>query len=145
MASYVKYNTFAGDLAGKVHDLLGTAGSTADTLKWALTNTAPNVSTHTVLADITEISGAGGHGYTSGGAAVTNVGSASSGTFTLVGSNFTWTSDGSFPTFRYVVMYNSTASGGPLISYWDFGSSLTMTGNGDTFTVQVGANIFTLA
>lgn len=144
MASYNKYNIFAQqDLFNKVHDLFGTAGSGADTLKLALSNTAPNASTHAVLADITEI--ANGNGYTSGGSSCQNVGTGATGTFTLVCTDIVWTSNGSLATFRYVVMYNSTAAGGPLISWWDFGSSLTLTNNGDTFTADFGANTFTCA
>lgn len=143
MATYNKYEVFVGDLAGKVHDLLGTAGAGADTLKCALTNTAPNLGTHAVLADITEI--ANGNGYTSGGASCANVGSRSAGTFTLVCTDIVWTSNGSMATFRYVVMYNSTAGSGPLIAEWDFGSSLTLSTNGDTFTADFGASTFTLA
>jgi len=42
MASFNKYNQFVEDLANKVHDLMGTAGSGADSCKVMLSNTAPN-------------------------------------------------------------------------------------------------------
>jgi hypothetical protein len=42
MAAFNKYNQFVEDFANKVHDLFGTAGSTADVLKVMLSNTAPN-------------------------------------------------------------------------------------------------------
>jgi hypothetical protein len=145
MASFVKYQTFAGDLAGKVHDLLGTAGSGADTCKVMLSNTAPNVSTHTVRADVTEISG--GNGYTSGGSAATNVGSASGGTFTLSGTDIVFTaSGGTIGPFRYAILYNDTPTSpaDPLIGYWDYGSSITLADT-ETFTVDFGASILTLA
>lgn len=144
MASYNKYQTFVGDLAGKVHDLLGTAGSTSDTCKAMLSNTAPNASTHTVRGDSTEISG--GNGYTSGGNTCANVGSSSSGTFTLVCTDIVWTASGSVGPFRYVIMYNDTPTSpaDPLISWWDYGSNLTLA-NGETFTVDFGASTFTLA
>lgn len=139
MATYTKYNCFVENLAEKVHNL----GS--DTLKIALTNTAPNVSTHTVLADITEISA--GNGYTAGGTAITVTGSSqSSGTYSLTQSAdvvFT-ASGGSMATFRYAVFYNSTAASGPLIAYWDYGSSVTLA-TGETFTVDLGATILTIA
>lgn len=133
-ATYVKFEAFVGDLWGKVHDLLGTAGSSADTIKAVLTLTGPNAATGAVLADLTQIAGSGG--YTTGGASVANVGARSGGTLTLTGTNVTWTSDGSLPDFRYVALYNDTASGDPLIGYWDYGSTLALDNNGDTFTVK---------
>lgn len=143
MAVYVKYQSFAGTLANKIADILGTAGTTADTLKVALTNTAPNVATNTVLADISEISA--GHGYSAGGASATNVGTASGGTVTVTGTDIVFTaSGGTIGPFRYAVLYDSTASGGPLIAYWDYGTSITLA-DGDTFTVDFGSFLFTVA
>lgn len=144
MATFVKYNTFVADLAGKVHDLLGTGGSTADTCKVMLSNTAPNVSTHTVRADVTELSTA--NGYTSGGATATIVGSASAGTFTLTGTDVVFTaSGGTIGPFRYVIVYNDTPTSpaDPLIAYWDYGSSITLADT-ETFTVDFGASILTV-
>lgn len=145
MASFNKYNQFVEDLANKVHDLMGTAGSGADTCKVMLSNTAPNASTHAVRADATEISG--GNGYTSGGAAATNVGSRSSGTFTLAGTDIVFTaSSGTIGPFRYAILYNDTPSSpaDPLIGWWDYGSSITLN-DAETFTVDFGASILTLA
>jgi len=143
MATYVKYQTFAGDLVGKVHDLLGTAGTTADTLKLMLSNAAPNVATHTVRADVTELATAGG--YTSGGQSCQNVATTTTGTVTLVCTDITWNFTGAV-TFRYVIMYNDTPTSpvDPLVSYWDYGSGIT-TANGDTFLADFGSNTFTLA
>lgn len=145
MAAYNKYQQFVEDLSNKVHDLIGTAGSGADTLKVCLTNTAPNAATHAVRADITEISG--GNGYTSGGASVANVGSESSGTVTVVGTDVTFTaSGGSIGPFRYAVLYNDTPTSpaDPLIAWWDYGSSITLA-DGESFTVDFGSSLFTLA
>jgi hypothetical protein len=142
-SAYVKYQSFAGTLGGKIVDILGTAGSTADTLKVALTNTAPNVATNTVLADITEITAH--NGYSAGGASATNVGTASGGTLTVVGTDIVFTaSGGTIGPLQYAVLYDSTASGGPLIAYWDYGSSITLQ-DGDTFTVDFSTSLFTLA
>jgi hypothetical protein len=145
MASYVKFQTFPEHLTNKVHDLFGTAGSTADTCKIYLSNTAPNVSTHAVKADLAEF--AGGTGYTAGGASVTNVGTRSSGTYTMAATDVVWTAGaGDWVAFRYVVLYNDTPTSpaDPLIAYWDYASALTL-GNGETFTVDFGASVFTLA
>jgi len=81
MATFNKYNTFVKDLSSGVHQL---QTGTSHVLKVALSNTAPNASTHAVRADITELSTAGG--YTSGGISVgTITGAESSGTFKLTG------------------------------------------------------------
>lgn len=145
MASFVKYNQFAEDLTNKVHDLFGTAGSGADTLKVMLSNTAPNVSTHAVRADATEISG--GNGYTSGGSSTSNVGTRSGGTVSVVGTDIVWTaSGGSIGPFRYAILYNDTPTSpaDPLIGYWDYASSITLN-TGETFTVDFGTEMFTVS
>ena len=141
MASFVKYQNFVEDLGNKVHDLVGTN----DTLKVALTNTAPNAATHNVLADITEISA--GNGYTAGGADTQNDGSESGGTLTVTGVDIVWTaSGGTIGPFRYAVLYNDTPTSpaDPLIGYWDYGSSITLQ-IGETFTVDFGASILTIS
>ncbi len=125
MASYNKFNTFVADISNKVHNL----GS--DQLKVALSNSAP-VATNTVLANITEIS------YTnlSTRNITTTSSTQSSGTYKLVLTDLVLTaSGGSVAAFRYVVIYNSTASGGPLIGWYDYGSSLTLQ-DSDTFTLD---------
>lgn len=147
MAAYTKFNVFAGDLAGKVHDLLGTAGSTADTLKIYLSNTSPNVSTNLVKSDLAEI--VEQNGYTAP-VSTANVGANSAGTVTVTGTNVTVTaSGGSVGPFRYIVLYNATAGTTPLVAYWDYGSGLTLN-DGDSFVVKFnnGASsgtLFTLA
>jgi hypothetical protein len=130
MATFNKFNAFVADLANKVHNF----GS--DTFKVMLTNTAP-VATNAVKADITEI--AAGAGYTAGGASLTLTSSSqSSGLYKYIASaaNPTWTSSGAFSTFRYVVIYNSTAASGNLVGWWDFGSAVTLS-SGNTFTVSL--------
>ena len=144
MATYTKLEQFVQDMWGKVHDLHGTGGSTADTCKVALSNTAPNVATSAVLADITQIGS--GTGYTTGGASATNVGSRSGGTETLSGTDIVWTATGSMGALRYAVFYNDTPTSpaDPLIAYWDYGSSVTLS-TGETFTLDFGASIHTVS
>ena len=140
MASYTKFNQFVEDLAKKVHNL------NSDTLKVMLTNTAPSAA-NTVLANITEITP--GNGYSAGGSAATFVsGAQSSGTYKLVLNDVTFTaSGGSIGPFRYAVLYNDTPTSpaDPLIAWWDYGTSLTLT-NGNSFTVNLdqSAGVFTL-
>lgn len=138
MASFNKYHCFVENVAEKVHNLA------SDTLKVALTNTAPNAATHAVLADISEISA--GNGYTAGGnQTVQSSSSQTGGTYTLVSADpATWTAaGGSIGPFRYAVLYNSTPAGGALIGWWDYGSSVTLA-DGETFKVDIGASTLTL-
>lgn len=145
MAAYVKYNQFVEDLMNKVHDLFGTAGSGADTLKVMLSNTAPNTATHAVRADASEIGA--GNGYSSGGSSATNVGTRSTTTVTVAGTDIVFTaSGGTIGPFRYAILYNDTPTSpaDPLIAYWDYASSITLNDT-ETFTVDFGASIFTLS
>jgi hypothetical protein len=131
MATFNKFNSFVEALAEKTHNL------GADTLKVALTNSAPSA-TNTVLADITQISA--GNGYTTGGTQATQSSSAqTSGTYKLVLNDVTFTaSGGSIGPFRYVVLYNDTAASDELIGYYDYGTSLTVT-SGNSFVVDFDA------
>jgi hypothetical protein len=130
MAAFNKFNQFVEDLAEKVHNL------GADTIKVLLTNTAP-VAGNSVKADLTEISA--GNGYTAGGTQATIASSAqSSGTYKLVLSDVTFTAaGGSIGPFRYAVLYNDTptAPADPLIGWYDYGSSITLT-DGNSFLVD---------
>ena len=141
MAAYVKYQNFVEDLIEGVHDF------DLHTFKIALSNTAPNVATHAVLADVTEI--AAGNGYSAGGTATSITTSETTGTAKVVGTDVTFTaSGGSIGTFRYAILYNDTPTSpaDPLIAYWDYGTSLTIT-SGNSFLVDLDASagIFTLA
>jgi hypothetical protein len=140
MAAFVKYNCFVENLAEKVHNLQ------TDVLKVALTNTAPVVGTHALLADIVEI--AAGNGYTAGGNQTTQTSSSQTGgVYSLVSADpATFTaSGGTIGPFRYAVLYNSTPTTPlkPLIGYWDYGSSVTLA-IGETFTVDLGATTLTI-
>lgn len=124
MATYNKFNSFVEAIAEKVHNL----GS--DTLKIALTDSAP-VATNTVLANITEIS------YSNLSARVPTISSSSqtSGTYKLVLADLVLTASGTVPQFRYVVLYNDTATNDELIGWWDYGSEVNLA-NTDTFTLD---------
>lgn len=133
MATYNKFQPFVEHVAEKVHNL------GADTLKVALSNSAPAAASDE-LADITQI--ANGNGYTTGGTAATISSSAqTSGTYKLVLADVVFTaSGGSMATFRYVVLYNDTPTSpaDPLISWWDYGSGLTLA-VGESLTVDFDA------
>lgn len=136
MATFNKFNSFVEALAEKVHNL----GS--DQIKVALTNSAPSAS-NTQLSDITEIS------YTncSSRNVTTSSSAQSSGTYKLVLADLVLTaSGGTVGAFRYVVLYNDTATNKELIGYYDYGSSITLN-NGETFTIDFdgSAGVLTIA
>lgn len=139
MATFNKFQAFVENLAEKGMNL------GADTLKVALTNTAP-VATNSLLADLTQISA--GSGYTSGGTQATISSSAqSSGTYKLVLADVTFlASGGSIGPFRYAVLYDDTSTGDMLIGWWDYGASVTLA-DGEAFTVDFDptAGVLTLA
>lgn len=131
MPTMTLFNSFLEDLAEGKHNL------GADTIKIALTNTAP-VATNEVLADITEISA--GNGYTAGGTAIANVTSShTSGTYKFTGDPVVFTaSGGSIASSRYQVAYNDTSAGKRLIGWYDYGSSFSIA-SGETFTITPNA------
>jgi hypothetical protein len=109
----------------------------ADTLKWGLTNTAPNAATADFWDDITEISA--GNGYTAGGITATSVSISRTGDTTKISADdAVLTATGAIGPFQYVVLYKSTgtASTSTLIAYWALASAITMA-NGDTFTIDI--------
>ena len=143
MAAFVKFRRFVTDKAAGVH--VNALNASTDTLKIYLSNTAPDVDADQVKADLAEISG--GNGYTAGGHDTQNSASTSAGTITVTGTDVTITaSGGDIGPFRYVVLYNDTPTSpaDPLIGYWDRGAAITLTGaNGDSFTTDFGASLFT--
>lgn len=126
MATVTKFNDFSEQLIRGVHDW------DAHTFMLALTNVAP-VPTNAVLADITQI--AVGNGYTAGGLTTTVSIAETGGTTTVQGTQVTWTATGgAIANFRYVVLYNDSATSpaDALIQFYDHGSVVTLN-SGDSF------------
>lgn len=140
--TFTFYDKFKERFANKEHDLFGTAGSGADTCKWALSNTAPNVTTHDVLADVTELSTSGG--YTAGGQSAANVGTRSTGTVSVATSSVTWTGSGGGFTGRYMILYNDTHASDALVGYLDYGSSQAIAAS-EQWVIAAASPLFTLA
>lgn len=141
-ATFTFYDKFKERFANKEHDLFGTAGSGADTIKWALSNTAPTVSTNDVLTDAGELTTSGG--YTAGGSSAANVGTRSTGTVSVATSQVSWTASGGGFTARYAIAYNDTHASDALIGYLDYGSSQAVAA-GEAFTIAAASPLFTLA
>lgn len=125
MATFNFFNSFTEAEAEKKHNL------GADTLTLALTNSAPSAS-NTVLTDITQIS------YTnlSSRTLTTTSSAQTSGDYKLIIADKSLTaSGGSVATFRYVVIYNDTATNDELIGWYDTGAGQTLA-DGDQFNVN---------
>jgi len=117
MAAFTLFECFVEDIAEKVHNL------GADTLTVALTNTAPTAGTDDELVDITEVS----YTYCSSRVLTLTSSSQASGVYSLILQDLTLSaSGGSVGPFRYVVIYNDTATNDELIGYSDYGSSITL-------------------
>ena len=136
MATYNKFQCFVEDICEKKHNL----GS--DTLKVAFSNAsnAPSASADVKLADITTI-------------VATNLGDLSlsvsssgqsAGTYKLVVADKTLTASGAVPAFRYVIIYNDTATNKEVICFFDYGSEVTLAKD-DTFKLDFGTELFSLA
>jgi hypothetical protein len=117
VSALIPFNCFFEDVAEGKHALA------THQLRVALSNTAPDAAADAVLADITEIS----YANCSSRDVTVDSSSQSGGIYTLVLEDLTLTATGgTVGPFRYVVLYNATTSGGPLIAYMDIGSSRTI-------------------
>jgi hypothetical protein len=139
MATFLPVNVLVDNLSAGVH-VFGT-----NVIKAMLTNVAPSQSTTAVKADVTEI--AAGNGYTAGGVNVNCTKSRTTNveTISIAPSNPTWTaSTGNMATFRYVVFYDDTASGKPVLGFYDHGSGITLNGvTGETYQI-LSSNLWTM-
>ena len=136
MATFNLVNSFVEACAEKAHNL----GS--DTLTVALTAAAnAPVATNTVLANLTQVA----YTYCSTRAITTTSSSQTSGTYTLVLQDLTLTaSGGAVGPFRYVVIYNDTATNDELIGWYDYGSEITLAA-GETILLDFSAYTIQLA
>jgi hypothetical protein len=138
MATFNKFNSFVEAIAEKVHNL----GS--DQIVVALTAAAnAPVATNTQLSNLTQIS------YTnlSSRNVTTTASAQTSGTYKLTLADLTLTaSGGSVAAFRYVVLYNDTATNDELIGFYDYGSDLTLA-NGESLLIDFdgAAGVLTIA
>ena len=132
MAAFNKFNSFVEALAEKVHNL------GADALTIALCNAAnAPVASNTVLANLTQIA------YTNVVTTPTasrvigvTTSAQTSGTYKLVLPDMTITATGgAIAAFRYVVIYNDTATNDELIGWYDYLSDLTLL-TGETLLID---------
>ena len=136
MATYTKFQCFVEDLAEKKHNLA------SDTLKVAFSNAsnAPSASANVKLADITTIATTNLDSVT----LTVSSSSQTSGTYKLEVADKTLTASGAVGPFRYVIIYNDTATNKELICFFDYGSEVTLA-SGDTFKLDFGTELFSLS
>lgn len=111
----------------------------SNTFKAALSNSAPNA-TDTTFSQISEISA--GNGYSAGGMTLDSVTLTESGgtAKVTIADEVLTASGGSIGPFRYVVIYNDSATSpaDALVCWFDYGSSITLAA-GETFTIDFDA------
>lgn len=135
MVDYNKFQSFVEAICEEKHNF------ESDTIKVALCNAAnPPVATNSVLADLTTVSTAN----LDDTEPTVSSSSQDSGTYTLVLADLTMTASGAVGPFRYVVLYNDDAPNDELICWYDYGSEVTLA-NGDTFKLDFGTELFSLA
>ena len=135
MAGFNKLNGFVEHLAEGVHDL----GS--NQLVLALSNVAPgsestaptSSTTACILGNVTQVS----YSNLSSRSVTTSSATQSSGTYRLTLADLTLSATGTVGPFRYIYLYNDTPTSpaDPLIGYFDYGSSLTLS-NGESLTID---------
>ena len=140
MATFNKFQSFATAMAAGTH--AGCLNADTDVLEVYLSNAAPSASLDLLKTDLAEITIQ--NGYT-GGVDTQNAATTATGTITVVGTDVVITaSGGTVGPFQYVVLFNETATNDPLIGWWDYGSAITLQ-IGETFTIDFGASMFTVA
>jgi hypothetical protein len=118
MATYNKFQCFTEDCAESKHNFA------SHTFKILLTNVAP-VATNTIRSELVEITA--GNGYAAGGLSMTLLTSAqTSGVYRPIFQDQTLTATGTIGPFRYIVVYNSTSATNPLVCWFDYNTSLTL-------------------
>lgn len=133
MATYNKFQDYVEQLCKGVHNW------STHTFKAGLTNSAP-VATNTIYSNLTEISA--GNGYSAGGMTLDTVTlTETTGTAKVtIADEVLTASGGSIGPFRYVPIYNDTATSpaDALVNWYDYGSSITLA-SGETFTLDFDA------
>ena len=142
MAVFNKFQGFVEAVAEKKHDL------GADTFFVQLMNTAPDSALDFIETDL-PADLATGFGYTAGGvtAGVATSSAQTTGTYKLtIADKVITAAGGSIGPFRYVVLFNNTATNKDLISWYDYGSSITLL-DGETLTIDfdASAGVLTIA
>lgn len=124
--AFQKFDQFVEDAWKGVHNL------STGALKLALCAAAnAPVAGNSQLGDLTQIN----YANLSTRAITTVSCEQLSGTVRLLLTDHVLTASGTVAAFRYIVLYNDTPSGDPLLGFWDYGGSLTLL-NGETLSLD---------
>jgi len=134
MATYNKFQGFVGYLG------LAAVNCNTDTFNVYLSNATPSASLDDVKTDLAEITNE--NGYTAP-VDIQNTYSESGGTGTFGATDVTISATGSVGPFQYAVIYDDTHASDILMGWYDYGSAVTLA-NGESFTIDFGANVWTL-
>ena len=135
MATYNKFQDFAEALGLGEHNL------NTDQFDVYLSNATPSASADADKADLAEITNE--NGYTAP-VDIQNAWSETAGTGTMTAVDVVVTASGSVGPFQYAVIDNDTHANDALMCWHDYGSAVTLA-DGETFTVDFGASLITLA
>jgi hypothetical protein len=136
LAAYNKHQAWA-------ENMVEGANCGTDQFVVALTAAAnAPVATNSVLADLTQVA------YTnlSTRNITTSTSTHATGTYSLVFTDLVLTASGNVATFRYVDVYDDTVTSpaDPLVCWFDYAGDVTLA-DGETFTIDWGSSLFTLA
>lgn len=139
MATFTRPDIFSKNLCDKVFDL------DSDSMRWALTNTAPVAGTTNTIANVTQIATGGGYtqwaGGGTGGISATLAALSQTGASTNFGLSAAsvLTASGAIATFRYPVLVDDTPASplDPVVGWLDHGSGITPAAT-DTYTLPTG-------
>ena len=138
MVAFTKYQDTAEQFWTGTHNLT----AAGHVVKAAIHSDAPTVATDDELADLTQVTGTG---YTAGGEDTQNAMTEASGTATWTATDVVWTATAAdWIPARYVSQHNDNSTTDKLLGSWDYGANFTL-GNGETFTLDFGASVATLA
>lgn len=126
MAAFNKFQPFVANVMNKVFNF----ASDAFVIALCAAANAP-VATNSQLSQLTQIS------YTnlSSRAVTTTSSTQTSGTYKYIAADTVLTASGTVATFRYVVLYDDTATNDELVSWWDYGGNVDLAAT-DTFTID---------
>lgn len=139
MAPYNGFQDFVLRLGEGVHQL----HAAGHELKVYLTDNLPDAAADTIKTDLVGIT----EEWDYAAIDVENDYTEAVGTGSLICQDKVWTANGGdLESARYVVLYNETPAAplDPLIAWWDYGASVVVK-DGETFTVNFGAAVFTIA
>lgn len=134
MATFNKFDCFVFDLGAAKHNF------SSHKVHIYLTNTAPDNNADDIRSDCAPLANGNGYNQTE---IFANWNQATNVSSLTANNDITWTANGNFGPFRYVVMLNANSDANAnnccLMGWWDYTSAINCN-NGESFTVDFPAN-----